>query len=237
MKLMYKLESAVWDYLAGIDYKSVGQQLLANTVLVGAVGWIAKLWAERSLERLRGEQTKQLEKTRAEIENLSTELKSGIEKRMRVFETHFNLEFSSYQELWKDCDEVLTIASQTLSYIQMTPNSPADWEEEKEEAITRYDRCRELFTDVRRRRPFIAEEIADSSEKLAIGCLKIADKYKNVLLQDKKCTEKSEFFDRKPFINEVNDELGGLEKLYKGTATLISKRIDKLYVADFSLGV
>jgi hypothetical protein len=156
---------------------------------------------------------------------------------MRVFETHFKLEFASYRELWGACDEAMVIASQTLGYLQMTPTSPESWEEEKGEAIKRYDRCREVYANVRRKRPFIAAEIAETSEKLTLGCLKVSDSYKSVFVAYKECNEKGAFFDRKPFIEETDQNLNELDELYKRTAVLISKRIDKLYVADFSLGV
>lgn len=223
------------NFLSNIDYKSLGEQIFANTILLAILGWLAKSWAERKLERLKGDQAKQLEQARAEISGLSAHLQSGIEKRMRVFETHFKLEFSSYRELWVDCDSTFVIANQTLRYLQLMPISNENWDEEKSAAVKRFDQCRDMYTNIRRKRPFIAQEIADLSEELARGCLVIAEMYKDVLFQEKYTIDHNRKFDRKPYVIQIIEKLNELNIIYSRTATSISNRIDKLYTAEFSL--
>lgn len=224
----------MWEHLSNLDYKALGVQLLANSAVIGVAGWIAKTWAEQRLESVKGSQARELEKTKAEIDRISSELNAGLDKRRMVFETHFNLEFSSYQELWRYCDDCFVIASQTLQYIQREPVDDDALEEEKVNLIARYDDCRELYSKVRRLRPFIESSVADKSIDLAHRCLLITNTYKDVFLSDIKGRKSGEYFDRRPFIKEIADELVTAGSTYDEVAKLISQRIDKLYIADFS---
>lgn len=227
----------MWTVFASLDYKALGTQVLANSAIIGVAGWIAKSWAERRLEAIKGAQSRKLEETKGDIERITSRLNAGLEKRKLVFETHLNLEFSSYQELWSYCDECYVIANQTLGYIQREPVDDAAWEEEKDEVIVRYDQCREIYTSIRRLRPFIKESVADQSIELARVCLRIASMYKDVYLADMKSRKRDERnFDRKPFIKGISTDLKVASSTYDDVAELISNRIDKLYIADFGEG-
>jgi hypothetical protein len=226
----------MWNFLSGLDYSALAVQVATNSVVLAIGGWIAKTWADQRFEAAKGEQARQLESAKGEIARLGSQLNAGIEKRKLVFETHFNLEFSNCQEIWNLCDEAYTIAAQTLQYIQREPTEAEHWQSEKEQVIARYDRCRDIYMSVRRIRPFIAKSIADEANELARSCLRIANDYMGVYIEDMKGREKGEYFDRKPFITEMNSDLGKVSKMYDGVAEQISLRIDKLYVADFSSG-
>ena len=104
----------MWDYLATLDFGSIATQLSTNTLILAIGGWIAKIWADRRFEAIKGQQTIQLEATKGEIGRLAAQLNAGLEKRRLVFETHFKLEFESCQEVWRLADDAHVIAAQTL---------------------------------------------------------------------------------------------------------------------------
>lgn len=222
----------MWEYLVGLDYGSIVTQLTTNTLILAIGGWIAKIWADRRFEAIKGEQAIQLEATKGEIGRLAAQLNAGLEKRRLVFETHFDLEFKSCQEIWKLTDEAHVIAAQTLQYIQREPLDEEAWATEKTAAIERYDRCLDISTSVRRIRPFISKNIADDANDVARKCLLIAKKYKDVYIEDMNTRTELPRFDRRPYMQEINADLGEIGETYDRIADQISSRIDSLYVAD-----
>ncbi len=62
----------MWDYLATLDFGSIATQLSTNTLILAIGGWIAKIWADRRFEAIKGQQTIQLEATKGEIGRLSS---------------------------------------------------------------------------------------------------------------------------------------------------------------------
>lgn len=224
----------MWDYLATLDYGSIATQLTTNTLILAIGGWIAKTWADRRFQAIKGDQALQLEATKGELAQLSAKLNAGLEKRKLVFETHFNLEFKSCQEVWELCDEAHVIAAQTLQYIQREPIDDSTWSSERTEAIARYDRCLDICTSVRRMRPFITKRIADDANELASKCILIAKIYKEVYIADMASRTETPRFDRKPYIRDISSDLGDIREIYDRIAERISDRIEQLYVADFS---
>lgn len=222
------------DFFAGLDYGFIFGQLTTNAVILSIGGWLAKLWADKRFEAIKGAQAIQLEVTKGKMEQLGAQLNAGIEKRKLVFETHFNLEFKSCQDIWSLCDEAHVIAARSLTLIQLHPVDDDAWDTGKVEAIERYDRCLEIFTSVRRLRPFISKDVADDAKELAFCCLNTAKKYKDVYICDMKTRTEEAFFDRKPYIKEMSTELAEIEGIYDRIADQISSRIESFYVVDFN---
>ena len=230
------------DLLSSLpDVPTFVQALLANTTVIAIVAWIAKLWADRRIESIKGDQARKLEEVKGdqareievlkgELANISRELQAGIDKKMMVFKTHFELEFQNYRDLWSYCDEAVTIAFQTRQYYQHDPVDDAAAAEGKAAAIARYDTCRIALDNVRKQRPFIARDISDAARDLLQQCLKIAQDYMEVYSY---LIDPQSGFDRKLILADLAEELRSVRTSYDTTAELIATRLSRMYVADF----
>lgn len=247
------------------DAKTFFQTLAANTVVVGIVAYFAKLWADRKIEGVKGEQARLLETLRgaqstalegikgeqarlleslkgaqsSELEGLKAQLtkvskivQAGIDTKIMVFKTHFELEFKSCQELWELCDNSYNIAFQTLRLFDIQPLTEEFRAGGKVEAVARYDECRLALDAARKKRPFIDKDVSDKAQELLLVCLGVAARYKDIYLP--MTADEGYSFDRKPYLHDTKNDTNRAEVLYESLAASISDRIARMYVSDFS---
>ena len=211
------------------------QGLAANAVVLGIISWLAKLWANKRIEDIKGkqaqllqnlksEQNKSIEELKGEISNLSKKYQSDLDRNSMIFKTHFDIEFTSYKELWAECDSAYDIANQCLSYYQRQYKDE-DLESGKQTAISNYDICRLTLNKIRESRPFIDQEICDLSILLAKGCVGISHEYMDLYPHWKNNVNQN------VVIKNLKEELEDLEAQYSDLARFISKRISSMYVA------
>ncbi|PDS41138.1 hypothetical protein CO668_30815 [Rhizobium anhuiense] len=226
------------------DAKTFIQNLAANAVVVAIVAFIAKLWADRQieivkgqqargLETLKGEQSAKLEALKGELTKVGKIVQAGIDTKMMVFRTHFELEFKSCQELWSLCDDSVNIAFQTIQYYGLTPLTEELRVEGKQGAIERYDTCRLALDAARKKRPFVDKAVGDKARELLMACLAEANTFKQIYGA---MTDPKDNFDRTPYIKQTKSELVKVQALYDELAALISDRIASMYISDFSEG-
>tara|TARA_B110000503_G_scaffold137658_1_gene222277 strand:- start:823 stop:1215 length:393 start_codon:yes stop_codon:yes gene_type:complete len=96
------------------DFSSLSAAITSNVLVVGVFGWVAQRWAEKRIETVKLANSAELEKTKSELTAIRDELKANIDKRMMVFQTHFEFEFGHLKRLWEICDESLDFAAQIL---------------------------------------------------------------------------------------------------------------------------
>lgn len=218
------------------------QSLLGNAVVLGVIAWLGKGWADRRLEAVKGghaaqlegvkgEQSKALEAVKAELANLGREVQAGVEKKMMIFKTHFELEFKNYREIWSYCDISLNIACQTSAYYELQALDEQSAAAEKKASVERYDTARIALDTVRKHRPFIAKDIADKSIALLTKALSLIQTYKDVY--PKMSGADGANFDRGDFIREAREECRAMRTMSDELATMIAARISRMYVADF----
>jgi hypothetical protein len=217
------------------------QALLANATVVGAVGWLAKLWADKQIELIRGDQARKLEETKGaqtrelaalkgDLTNIGHQFQAGLDQKMMVFKTHFELEFKSYRELWALCDDAANIAYQTLQYFQLSPVDDEAKAEEKADSIKRYDKCRVALDKIRKLRPFIAKEVATAATEIVTQCLSITKTYKDAYST---INRPDIVVDRNVYIKDTAEQLDKVRSNYERTADLIAHRISQMYVGEF----
>lgn len=225
------------------EIATVAQALLANTAVVGVAAWIGKGWAERRLEALKathagqleaikGEQARTLEAVKSDLSNLGRDFQAGVDKKMMVFKTHFEIEFQAYRDIWALCDQSYDYAAQTLIYYDRTPIGDEAANEEQTDSIHRYDECRLALEAGRRHRPFIAKEIADNVVELLRIATEVAHTYKDVY-RISTFESAGRSFDRRDFVREAREKLTEIRSLSSLIADQISARIGRMYVADF----
>lgn len=226
------------------------QALLANSVVIGVVGWLAKVWADRNVEALKGVQTKQIEELKGfqaqtleqikglqsaqlellkgDVANLGRKFQASMEQRMLVFKTYFDMEFKAYQEIWSKCDEAADLAAMTLQYVQRVPTDDVVKEEERIDSIRRYDVCREILNEIRKKRPFITRKISDQSKDVLERCVNITDLYR----QTYRYMTDDASFDRKQLIREIAGDVDAMGQQYADLGDVIADRIAQLYVMN-----
>lgn len=216
------------------------QALLANSAVVGVVAWVGKFWAEKKIESIKGdhalkleaakgEQTRELAALQGELANIGLQIQAGLDKKLMVFKTHFDLEFQNYRTLWALCDDSANIAHQTLKYFQLSPRNAEAEAEEKIHSIERYDKCRVALDECRKMRPFIAKEVAAAATALIAKCVQIAKTYKDVY----STMNQERGFDRTPYIDDLTNDLVVVVSEHESTADLIAARISRMYVGEF----
>lgn len=225
------------------DIATTIQTLLSNALVVGIAAWIGKSWAERrleaqkaahaaQLESVKGEQARTIETIKSDLVNLGRDFQAGVDKKMMIFKTHFEIEFQAYRDLWALCDQAHDYAAQTLSYYDMDPIDTESAEDERKDSIRRYDECRRALEAGRRQRPFIAKEIADGAVNLLTIATNVTKTYKDVY-RISKFERAGGSFDRKDFIREARDHVAEIGALSTTIADQIAARIGRMYVSDF----
>jgi hypothetical protein len=229
------------------DVQAIVQALLTNSVVIGVIAWLAKIWADRrigeqaekleqlkgvqaqKIEEIKGSQTAQLESLKGDITNLGRKFQASMEQRMLVFRTHFDIEFKAYQDIWAKCDEAADLAAMTLGYVQRVPVDDAAREEERIDAIRRYDVCREALIEVRKKRPFVTKEISDLSREVIARCIHVMDIYRDAYPN---IARNNHEFDRRDVIREIKKKVDELINDFDRLGDLISSRISELYTTN-----
>ncbi|QSY94835.1 hypothetical protein J2J97_02500 [Rhizobium bangladeshense] len=237
--------SLLWSWLSPWlpDANTFIQTLAANTIVVGIVAFIARLWADRKiqivkgeqarlLESLKGTQSSELEELKAQLTKVSKIVQAGIDTKIMVFKTHFELEFKSCQELWELSDNSYNIAFQTLRLIDQQPLTEEFRAEGKVQAIARYDECRLALDAARKKRPFVDKNVGDKARELLVVCLGVAARYKDIY--EPMTADGGHRFDRSSYIEDTKNDTSRAEGLYDSLAASISDRIARMYISDFS---
>jgi len=238
-----------WSSVAALlpSVQTFLQTLVSNSIVLGVIAWLAKIWADKKIEALKGaqaeklellkgsqaqkieevkgSQTAQLESLKGDVANLGRDFQANLDKRMLVFQTHFDIEFKAYQEIWGKCDEAADLAAMTLGYVQRVPLDDSAKEEERVDSIRRYDVCREALIDVRRKRPFVTKEISDLSKEVIVRCVNVTDSYRTAYPKMTKNTE----FDRRYLIQETKIKIDEMAADLDRLGDLIANRISSLY--------
>lgn len=218
------------DFLQG--FSPLNAAIMSNVFVVGVFGWLAQRWAEKRLETIRLANSAELEKTKSELTAMRDELKSNIDKRMLVFQTHFELEFGHLKRLWELCDESLNFAAQIPGLYDVSWIDEETKLSEKSRAVEMYDACVSRLGDARKMRPFIPEEVANTSRELLRLCVVVTQEYMRVYNAMHDEREDGEYWDRKPARLKALSEVKEAEVRYEETSELISKRISSLYALN-----
>lgn len=184
------------------------------------------------LEAVKGDQARALEAVKSDLSNLGRDFQAGVDKKMMVFKTHFEIEFQAYRDIWALCDQSYDYAAQTLVFYDGVPISKEAADEERTDSIRRYDDCRLALEAGRRHRPFIAKEIADNVVELLQIATQITQTYKDVY-RISTFEAANDSFDRRDFIREAREKLAEIRNLSTTIADQISVRIGRMYVAEF----
>lgn len=203
--------------------------ITSNVIVVAVFGWFAQRWAVKRLEALKLENSQALEKTKSELSAMRDELKANIDKRMMVFQTHFELEFGNYRRLWEMCDDAYNLAARVPQYYDSSWIDDETKAAEKKTSVEMYDMCREYLDEARKMRPFIAEDISDVSREALRKCVAVTREYMIVYDAMHKDEDGEKYWDRKPVRAKTVSELEEIEAGYKNLSILISRRIDALY--------
>ncbi len=147
---------------------------------------------------------------------------------MLVFRTHFDVEYKNYLELWGACDASYDLASQALALYQLSPADEQARKEGETDAISDFDKCREALADVRRRRPFIQQNVCDAAVNLLRECTIIRQEY--MRLYDH--MHKDNSIDLREIIKDTKERLETVRADYDGVARLIADRVQRMYVVD-----
>lgn len=214
------------------DLSPLAAAITSNTVVVGLFAWIGQRWAEKRIESIKQANSSDMEKTKSELTAMRDELKANIDKRMMVFQTHFELEFGHLKRLWEICDEALDFAAQVPNLYNASWVDKATKLSEKVRAVRMYDACVSSLGDARKMRPFIPQEVADCAKELLRLCVMVTQEYMSVydIIHDRR--EKDGCWDRKPSLLKATIEVKAAQSKYDETATMISKRISSLYALN-----
>ena len=214
-----------------MDFSNFIPNLRANGAVVGIATWAGKYWADHKLEKIKERNAEQLEAVKSDLSNISQELKLGLEKKMMVFKTQFELEFRNYQEIWALCDKSLDFAVQTRNLYDLGPKEPSFFKDLKKEAIGRYNDCLEALNRARSLRPFMAKDIATESISLLAKALWVVKTYNEIF--DEMNGPKGGAFCRKDFKSEAIQECVKLKDMASSLSDMIRARISEMYVGKF----
>ena len=217
----------VTDFLQGLSPLSAA--ITSNVLVVGVFGWLAQRWADKRTEAIKLANTTELEKTKSELSAMRDEFKANIDKRMMVFQTHFELEFNHLRRLWKLCDEALDLAAQIEHLYCVAWIDEETRVAEKDRAVEMYDSCVSRLADARKMRPFIPKEVAHCSKEMLRLCVTITQEYMRVYDAMHEERDDGEYWDRKPAQLKASEEIDRAQELYEKTSDLISARISSLY--------
>lgn len=218
------------DFLEG--FSPLSAAITSNVLVIGVFGWLAQRWAEKRIETIRLANSAELEKTKSELTAMRDELKANIDKRMMVFQTHFELEFGHLKRLWELCDESLDFAAQIPGLYDVSWKDEETKLSEKSRAVEMYDACVSCLGDARRMRPFIPEEVANASKELLRLCVVVTQDYMRVYNAMHDEREDGEYWDRKPARTKALSEVKEAKAGYEATSALISKRLSSLYALN-----
>jgi hypothetical protein len=211
------------------ELSPISAAITSNVLVVGVFGWLAQKWAEKRIETIKFANTTELEKTKSELAGIRDEFKANLDKRMMVFQTHFELEFGHLRRLWEICDEALDYAAQIPRLYEVSWIDEETMISEKERAVEMYDACVSRLGDARRMRPFIPRQVADLSKEMMRLCVIVTQEYMHVYDAMHEDHEDGEYWDRNPARLKATRDIEEARAIYEQTSDLISERISSLY--------